>query len=599
MRPEPRPCPPPFAATPTPAGDRLRARRVLPTTWSALPLVAVCVATLAACSSAPPPAPPTDPASLDGPEISTALAGIQAAQVKTHMSVLADDAMEGRGLGSPGYEKALQYVEQQITSYKLAPAGENGGFRQRVPLRNSVVVSAKSAMSVRGPAGRKSLAYNKDFMLGADPLRADVKVDDAPVVFVGYGVSAPGLGYDDYASGIDVKDKVVAFLSGAPAKLPSNERAYFSSGAAKEAEAVKRGAIGTISFTSPDDPRFRWDVSTATGAQGSYAWIDAEGRPNRGDAALRASVSLNHSGVAALFAGSKTTAAQVFEAAKASTPQAFDLATRVSIATTSTHTDVESANVVAKLEGSDPALKNEHVVYVAHVDHFGVGVPMNGDRIYNGAHDNASGVAIVLEVARTYAALPTRPRRSILFVFVTAEERGLLGSDYFARHTTVPKDSIVADLTLDMPFLYHTLLDIVPYGAQHSSLSVPVANAAKKLGIGIGTDPIPEQVLFIRSDHFSFVRQGVPSLFIKSGFETGDPARDGSAINAGYRRDVYHKPNDDMSQVFDFEAGASHAKVNFLTGWQVAQTTARPAWNPGDFFGTLFGSAAAAGTGAK
>jgi Zn-dependent M28 family amino/carboxypeptidase len=155
----------------------------------------------------------------------------------------------------------------------------------------------------------------------------------------------------------------------------------------------------------------------------------------------------------------------------------------------------------------------------------------------------------------------------------------------------VPREGIVADLTLDMPFLYHPLLDIVPYGAQHSTLSAPVTRAAEHLKIAIGTDPIPEQVLFIRSDHFSFVRQGVPSLFIKSGFQTGD-ARDGSAINAGYRRDVYHKPNDDMSQPFDFESGAQHARINFLTGWLVAQETARPAWNPGDFFGELFGGGA-------
>ncbi len=449
-------------------------------------------------------------------------------------------------------------------------------------------------MKVRSASGTKTLAYAKDYMLSADPLRAEVSIDDAPVAFVGYGVSAPALGYDDYGAGLDVKGKVVAFLSGAPAVLPSNERAYYSSGAVKEAEAVKRGAIGTISFTSPDDPRFRWDVSVATGKQGGYAWVDAQGRPNRGDAAMRGAASLNHSGVAALFAGAPTPAAAVFAAAAKSTPQAFDLPTRVSIATRSTHTDVESANVVARLEGSDPALKDEHVVYIAHVDHFGRGVAMNGDAIYNGAHDNASGVAIVLDVARAYAALPARPRRSVLFLFVTAEERGLLGSDYFARNPTVPKGGIVADLTLDMPFLFHPLLDIVPYGAQHSTLAAPVEKAAQHLGIAIGTDPIPEQVLFIRSDHFSFVRQGVPSLFIKSGFKTGDPAKDGSAINAAYRRDVYHKPNDDMSQPFDFEAGAKHAQLNFLTGWLVAQETARPAWNNGDFFGAVFGSAAAA-----
>jgi Zn-dependent M28 family amino/carboxypeptidase len=324
--------------------------------------------------------------------------------------------------------------------------------------------------------------------------------------------------------------------------------------------------------------------------------VDAQGNPNRGDAALRGSASLNHSGVTALFAGASTGAAEAFAAAAKSTPQAFDLATRVSMVTRSTHQDVDSANLVARLEGSDPALKNEHVVYIAHVDHFGRGVAMNGDDIYNGAHDNASGVAIVLEVARAYSALPTPTRRSILFLFVTAEERGLLGSDYYARHPTVPRDGIVADLALDMPFLFHPLRDIVPYGAQHSTLVGPVTRAAERLKIGIATDPIPEQVLFIRSDHFSFVRQGVPSLFIKSGFETGDAALDGAAINAAYRRDVYHKPNDDMSQAFDFEAGAAHARLNFLTGWQVAQETARPRWNAGDFFGELFGQPSATDT---
>jgi Zn-dependent M28 family amino/carboxypeptidase len=554
---------------------------------AALGLVLAAFAT--ACTSQP-SAPSPDAPSLDAPEITAALDGMSGARIKEHMTVLAGDALEGRGVGSAGYDEALRYVETAVTSYGLAPAGD-AGYRQRVPLRNSVLVEDASAMRVHSATGARTLVYGTDYLLSPDHLRADVRIDEAAVVFVGYGVSAPALGYDDYAAGADVKGKVVAYLSGAPAKLPSNERAYYSSGAVKEAEAIARGAIGIISFTTPDDPRFRWDVSVATGKQGSYAWIDAQGNPNRGNPALRGSASLNHSGVQALFAGSSKPPAEAFAAAASSTPQAFELATRVSLATRSTHNDIESANLVARLEGSDPALDEEHVVYIAHVDHFGRGVPVNGDEIYNGAHDNASGVAIVLEVAQAFAALPTPPRRSILFLFVTAEERGLLGSDYFARHPTVPGDGIVADMTLDMPFLYHPLRDIVPYGAQHSTLATPVTRAAEHLKIAIAEDPIPEQVLFIRSDHFSFVRQGVPSLFIKSGFQTGD-ARDGSAINAAYRRDVYHKPNDDMSQAFDFEAGAAHARINFLTGWQVAQETVRPAWHPGDFFGGLFGRAA-------
>jgi Zn-dependent M28 family amino/carboxypeptidase len=554
----------------------------------------IALSTLVSACGGGTPSAPSEPASLDTPAIDAALEGMSGDRINQHMTVLAGDALEGRGPGSAGFDGALRYVETTLTSYGIAPAGENGGFRQRVPLRNSVVVQKASSMAVTSAAGRRMLTYGKDYLLAADPLREDVSIDAAPVAFVGYGVSAPALGYDDYAAGVDVTGKVVAYLSGAPATLPSNERAYYSSGAVKDAEAVKRGAIGTISFTSPDDPRFRWDVSIATNRQGGYASVDAQGKPNRGDPALRGSAFLNHSGVAAIFAGASNTPADVFAAAAKSEPQAFDLATRVSIATRSTHTGVESANVVSRLEGSDAALGNEHVVYIAHVDHFGRGVAVNGDDIYNGAHDNASGVAIVLEVARAYAALPQRPRRSILFLFVTAEERGLLGSDYFARHPTVPGEGIVADLTLDMPFLFHPLLDIVPYGAQHSTLSTPVNRAAARLGMAIADDPIPEQVLFIRSDHFSFVRQGVPSLFIKSGFQTGD-GRDGGAINAAYRRDVYHKPNDDMSQPFDFEAGASHARLNFLTGWLVAQETARPVWNDGDFFGGLFGKRASGG----
>ena len=557
------------------------------TTHRAVLGVALAAIVSACAGSLPTPSPATD--SLDEPELTSALESIHGSLIKQHMNTLADDRLEGRGLGSAGYDGALAFVETTLKSYGLQPAGEQGGFHQRVPLRNSITTEGASSMTVHVGAKTKTLVYAKDYLLGADLLRNDVSILDAPVAFVGYGVSAPTLGYDDYAEGVDVKGKVVAYLSGAPAMLPNNERAYYSSGAVKEAEAAKRGAIGTISFTSPDDPRFRWDVSVATSKQGAFAWIDAQGNPNRGAASLRGSASLNHPGVEALFAGAPQTPAAVFAAAAKSTPQAFDLATRVSLVTHSTHRDVESANLIARLEGSDPVLKNEHVVYVAHVDHFGRGVAMNGDDIYNGAHDNASGVAVVLEVAHAYSTLKTRPRRSVLFLFVTAEERGLLGSDYFARNPTVPRSGIVADLALDMPFLYHPLLDIVPDGAQHSTLVAPVTRAAQHLGIAIGADPIPEQVLFIRSDHFSFVRQGVPSLFIKSGFQTGDPARDGGKINAAYRRDVYHKPNDDMSQTFDFDAGAQHARLNFLTGWLVAQETARPTWNAGDFFGGLFG----------
>jgi len=523
---------------------------------------------------------------LDAPDVGAALAAVTPAAIERHMRVLADDSMEGRAPGTRGFEEAASYAEGVLRDLGLQPAGENGGYRQAVPLRHSTVVEPESRMSVRTPDGTRDLDYDADFYLGADPLRPSVELEDAPVVFVGYGVSAPGLGYDDYADA-DVTGKVVLFLNGAPSSFPSDERAYYSSGATKTSEALGRGAVGTLTFWAPDDPRLRWDVNAARAKRGSFAWLDADGTPSHGDPALQGSASLNHGAVDALFIGSATPLEQALERASANTPQAFDLATRVSMRTVTEHADVNSFNVIARLEGSDPELRDEYVTYVGHVDHFGVGVPVNGDSIYNGAHDNASGVAIVLETARAFTSLPTPPRRSVLFLVVTAEEWGLLGSDYFVEHPTVPRESLVANFSLDMPFLFHPLLDIVPYGADHTGMGDAVAGAALHLGLGLGPDPIPEQVLFIRSDHYSFIRHGIPALFIKSGFETGDE-RDGGAINTAYRQERYHTPFDDMSQDFDFGSGADHARINFLTGYIIAQEDERPVWNQGDFFAGLF-----------
>jgi Zn-dependent M28 family amino/carboxypeptidase len=524
---------------------------------------------------------------LDDPAVVSALASIDAGAIETHIRVLADDSLTGRAPGTPGFAGAAAYAEQVMRDLGLEPAGDNGTFRQAVPLRHSTVVEGASLLSIGGASGTQTMTYGLDYYLGADPLREAVTIDDAPVVFVGFGVSAPGLGYDDYAD-IDVDGMVVMYLSGAPATFPSNERAYYSSGATKGAEAVRRGAIGTLTFWAPDDPRLRWDVNAARSKRGSFAWLDDSGTPNRGDVALRGSASLNASAVTAFFADASTSLDDALAAATANTPQAFALEATISVRTTTTHRDVDSWNVIAKLEGSDPGLSDEYVTYVAHIDHFGVGVEVDGDDIYNGAHDNASGASIVFEIARAYAGLPTAPRRSVLFLLVTAEEWGLLGSDYFVQNPTVPRSSLVANFSLDMPFLFHPLLDIVPYGAEHSSLGGSVATAAGHLGIGLGVDPIPQQVLFIRSDHFSFIRQGIPALFIKSGFETGDE-RDGGAINSAFRQERYHTPFDEADQGFDFEAGADHARVNFLTGYIVAQEEARPFWLPDDFFGGLFG----------
>lgn len=526
------------------------------------------------------------PADLESPVVAAALETITADAIEHHIRVLADDSLEGRAPGTPGYEGASRYVEAFFTEMGLEPAGDDG-FRQAVPLQRSTTNERLSGLSFRHEGTTQNFSYAEDFTLSPHPLNTEETIT-APVVFIGYGVHAPEHGYDDYGD-VDVSGKIVAHLTGAPPSMPSTQRAYYSSGAVKSAVAAERGAVGVISFTYPDDPRFRWAVGVARSRRGSFAWLDADGTPRgRGGASpIRGSANLNHGAVQALFEGAAETPETVFENALASTPQAFDLAVEATIHTVSAHERVDSHNLVARLEGSDPSVADEHIVYVAHVDHFGVGDADDGDAIYNGAHDNASGTSIVMEISRAFASLPEAPRRSVLFLVVTAEEWGLLGSDYFVRHPTV-SGSLVANMSLDMPFLYHPLLDIVPYGAEHSSLGRSVETAASHLGMAIGEDPIPEQVLFIRSDHYSFVQQGVPALFIKSGFETGDD-RDGAAINNAFRRERYHTPHDEIDQGFDFGAGRSHAQVNFLTGYIVANDDAAPSWNAGDFFGGLFG----------
>ncbi|GAB2586102.1 M28 family metallopeptidase [Spirosoma areae] len=506
--------------------------------------------------------------------------------IQAAMRFLADDALQGRKPGTRGFDLAANYMQTQLKTLGMQPAGENNTYRQAVPLRRWQVREASSALTVRGKDTEQSLVYGKQFILNPLPDHASSEVT-APVVFVGYGVSAPELGYDDYAD-IDVKGKLVVYLNGAPASFPSNQRAYYSS--AKAENAAAHGAVGTLAFSLPTDLRNRIETAAPRARQGIYRWVDKQGKPQRTFPALRGSASLSDSAARLLFANAPISFKDAVAVALKNKPQAFPLNVSVRMQTqTDMVEDIAGQNVVAMLPGSDPVLKNEYIVYVAHLDHLGISRPIKGDSINNGAHDNASGVAINLETARLFSLLPKAPRRSILFVGVTGEEMGLLGSDYFASNPTVPKDKIVANLTLDMPFFFHPLLDIVPYGSEHSSLNQQVRQAAAALGVQVSPDPIPEQTVFMRSDHFSFVRQGIPALFIKSGSQTGNPNLDGTKLNLDWRATIYHSPQDDMNQPFDFGAAAKHAQLQFLTGYLTAQADARPTWNKGDFFGSKFG----------
>lgn len=564
---------------------RLKNRRGFP------PLLALGLLLTASCQrpqTTPGTGTDTTSATITAP-VQQVLDRVAPDSIRAHIQYLAHDRLMGRKPGTAGFAEAAGYVERRFQSLGLQPAGENGSFRQPVLLHLGQTVARESSLQIRPRQGSGlPLTFGKDFLVHPNLLNAQSKVS-APVVYVGYGISAPELGHDDFA-GVDVRGKIVAYFGGAPAGFGNNERAHFAREVNKQVLAAERGAVGTLLLSTAEAASAAWLNAVNRAASGTHAWVDAQGVVSNTFPQLQASATLSLSGVEALFAGAPRSMREVFEAARDGKTQAMELPVTVEIQGRTRTTPIQSHNVAAILPGSDPDLREEYVVYAAHIDHMGVGTPVRGDSIFNGAHDNASGVGMLIEIARTFATLPTAPRRSILFVGVTAEEMGLLGSDYFATHPTVPPGSMVTNLSIDMPFHFYPLLDVVPHGIQHSSLRQPVEQATRHLNIKISPDPTPEQVVFVRSDHYSFIKQGIPALFIKGGYETGDPTLDGGKLQMEWRANIYHTPLDNPDQDFDYGAGADHVRLNFLIGYLVANTTERPSWNTGDFFGERFGA---------
>lgn len=521
-------------------------------------------------------------------ESDAALASIKPEAIRADIRFLSDDLLEGRGTGSRGYQLAAQFVASQFESMGLEPAGDRGTYFQDVSLQSVRVDEAGSSFAWTSRAHKsEALKFREDFILNGDPGREDSRIN-APVVFVGFGITAPEQNYDDYKN-IDVRGKIVAMIFGAP-PFQSAVKAHYSASWLKRKNAAAHGAVGILVLYDPRlQSLYPFEKLVRDLAIPHYNWLDAGGKPDHYYPELKANGAVSMAGVSRLLAGSGHTAAQVFAAAKAGKLSSFALAGTADVHTTSRRASVTSPNVVAKLEGSDPTLKSQYVVYTAHLDHIGISTPVNDDSIYNGALDNASGSAEVLEIARAFSRMPTRPRRSILFVEVTGEEAGLLGSDYFASNPTVDRSSIVANVNIDEDVMLWPLRDVVAFGAEHSSLEGVVEQAAHRLNLEASPDPMPEQVAFIRSDQYSFVRQGIPSFALSAGFKSDDPQVKPAEIFENWEQTRYHQPQDDLAQPgLNFESAAQFTRVGFLCGWYVAQADQRPKWNPGDFFGAVF-----------
>ena len=520
--------------------------------------------------------------------LTAGLAVIHAGGIETHLRFLADDARMGRMTGTPEYDEAAAYVANHFEEIGLEKGGEDNSWFQAVPMlaRRIDVDSARVVFHQDGD--EKAQRWKEDFVMGGDTVRPETTVT-AEVVFVGFGIHAPDMNYSDY-DGIDVAGKIVAMFGGAPDTFPHNERAYYSSSLTKAEEAVARGAIGSIGLRSrTDQRRYSWKrISENAGVRPGMSWINLSGEAANYFPELQGGAVINTSPADDLFSRSPVSFEEALDAADAGTPLSTPLGTSVTLARRTEHESITSPNVIGILRGSDPVLRDEYVVFTAHLDHVGTGVPIDGDAIYNGMYDNAMGSSLLIETARAFAAMPAAPRRSILFIALTGEERGLVGSDYFAHYPTVPSDAIVANVNLDMPLFLYPLADIIAFGSEHSSLANVIAEAIAGEGFSLTPDPMPEEVLFIRSDQYSFVRQGIPSVFLVPGFTSSDPGIDGRKQWREFLQTYYHQPSDDLSRTVDWPSAIRFARANVRIGHAVAEATERPTWNKGDFFGEKF-----------
>jgi len=495
---------------------------------------------------------------------------------RSHVAFLSDDLLEGRDTGSKGYEIAARYVATQFEGLGLKP-GNNGSWYQQVPFSRYTLGDGGTLR-----IGDTLFPHGGEVVLGATPRDPNLSLE-APVVFAGYGFDAPQQGFNDYA-GLDVKGKVVAVLSGAPKGTPSDVAAHLSS--EKAAMAAAKGAVGVITISTLEEEKRRPFAESKGHTRPRVTWIDPQGQAFVAAPGIRFSASVSHKAAEALFTGSsKSLRAILAEADKVGgKPKGFALRQNVKVDQKTESAKFASPNVVGIIPGSDPALAGEYVLLMAHLDHVGTDPTAPGeDKIFNGAMDNATGIATLLEVAEAMMSTPNRPRRPILLAAVTAEEKGLLGSQYLAKNPVVANGKVVSVVNLDMPVLTYDFRDVIAFGAEHSTMGPIVEKAGAAVGVKLIPDPLPQERLFVRSDHYRFVQEGIPSVFLMTGF-----GGQGAEKFQHFLRTDYHKVSDEIDLPFDWNAGAKFARINYQIAREIADAPEAPRWYQGSFFGDTF-----------
>jgi Zn-dependent M28 family amino/carboxypeptidase len=488
---------------------------------------------------------------------------------------ISDDRYEGRDTGSKGEHQAQEFIVGKLKALGVEPAGTQGFF-QGVKLRTEEIDEPHCALALVHDGQAQSLTLGEQAYFSTRFPPAP-KVD-APLVFVGYGLNIPERNYNDFA-GLDLKNKVAVILTGSPADVPAALSAHYQSRAERWKALKAAGAIGVILIQNPASVDLPWARSSLNRNHPSMDLVGPEFDETSG---AKLAIAFNPAYADLLLQGSGHTFEELAALGKDRKPLPhFPLQVSLS-ATTATHTrEVDSANIVARIPGSDPNLKNEYVVLSAHIDHVGIGEPINGDRIYNGAMDNGSGSALLLDMARSLKQTHTVLKRSLLLVWVTGEEKGLLGSKYFAEHPTVAPKSMIADINTDMFLPIVPLKILTVYGLAESDLGDRVKQVGDQLNVQIQPDPMPLLNVFIRSDQYNFVRHGIPSLMVDIGAVPGSTE---AATLKAWHTERYHAPSDDANQPVNLAAAAGYEEVIRALVIEVANDPKAPQWKQDSFF---------------
>lgn len=507
---------------------------------------------------------------------------ISAQRIREHTRFLGSDLMEGRGVGQRGGQLASEYMATQLALAGAKPAGENGTYFQKVPL---VGIETQPGATLSAAKFLKGVdfAWGEDFIGMSGTQLPDTNFE-GEAVFVGHGITAPEFKWDDF-KGVDVTGKVLILFTNEPEStdpkfFDGRALTYYGRWTYKYEEALRRGAKGCIIIHTTPTASYGWDVVRSSwGRESPYVKLE----PNAKALAFQGWVTREAGEKLLGLAGKKLD--DLLKASERSDFKPVELGIQIRGHLASKVRALDTRNVAAMFPGSDPKLKDEYIIYSAHWDHLGIGTPVNGDGIYNGAIDNATGCAILLELAHVWGALPLKPKRSVLFLAVTAEEGGLKGSEYYGTHPLIPAAKTAIDLNYDALYPWGRAANVVITGAERTNVYPLAQQIARRLELGIAVDAQPEAGHYFRSDHFSFARVGIPAFSIDHATEfAGKPAGFGERTAQEYNSKHYHQPSDEFQADWDFTALQQAAEYGFLLGKDIANQDKLPDWRAGDQF---------------